>query len=139
MSLLRAVYAKLESNCEPERARVCQRVAVRASESQSGSHREPERAIFSIPKHCFVAKQLNKTLFCHNASKYGIFCRKLLKYAEKITPPKKKKKIIGWRWVGDGASKAFFLNFQNKCVLPGHPEMLYFIRGKVIYDHFLML
>ena len=29
---------------EPERARVCQRVAVRASESQSGSHREPERA-----------------------------------------------------------------------------------------------
>ena len=26
---------------EPERARVCQRVAVRASESQSGSHREP--------------------------------------------------------------------------------------------------
>ena len=37
----RAVYAKLESNSEPERARVCQRVAVRASESQSGSHREP--------------------------------------------------------------------------------------------------
>ena len=30
---------KLESNSEPERARVCQRVAVRASES----HREPER------------------------------------------------------------------------------------------------
>ena len=39
----RAVYAKLESNSEPERARVCQRVTVRASESQSGSHREPER------------------------------------------------------------------------------------------------
>ena len=37
----RTVYAKLESNSEPERARVCQRVAVRASESQSGSHREP--------------------------------------------------------------------------------------------------
>ena len=37
----RAVYAKLESNSEPERARVCQRVAVRASESQSGSYREP--------------------------------------------------------------------------------------------------
>ena len=37
----RIVYAKLESNSEPERARVCQRVAVRASESQSGSHREP--------------------------------------------------------------------------------------------------
>ena len=36
---------------------------------------------FSIPKHCFVAKQLNKTLFCRDASKYGIFCRKLLKYA----------------------------------------------------------
>ena len=26
---------------EPERARECQRVAVRASESQSGSHRDP--------------------------------------------------------------------------------------------------
>ena len=33
-SRARAVYAKLESNSEPERARVCQRVAVRASESQ---------------------------------------------------------------------------------------------------------
>ena len=43
MSRSRAVYAKLESNSEPERAKVCQRVAVRASESQSGSHREPER------------------------------------------------------------------------------------------------
>ena len=41
VSRSRAVYAKLESNSEPERARVCQRVAVRASESQSGSHREP--------------------------------------------------------------------------------------------------
>ena len=41
VSWSRAVYAKLESNSEPERARVCQRVAVRASESQSGSHREP--------------------------------------------------------------------------------------------------
>ena len=40
MSRSRAVYAKLESNSEPERVRVCQRVAVRASESQSGSHRE---------------------------------------------------------------------------------------------------
>ena len=40
----RTVYAKLESNSEPERAKVCQRVAVRASESQSGSHREPKRA-----------------------------------------------------------------------------------------------
>ena len=29
----------------------------------------------------FVAKQLKKTLFCHDASKYRIFCRKLLKYA----------------------------------------------------------
>ena len=37
----RTVYAKLETNSEPERARVCQRVAVRASESQSGSHIEP--------------------------------------------------------------------------------------------------
>ena len=33
----RTVYAKLESNSEPERARVCQRVAVRANQS----HREP--------------------------------------------------------------------------------------------------
>ena len=41
VSRSRAVYAKLESNSKPERARVCQRVAVRASESQSGSHREP--------------------------------------------------------------------------------------------------
>ena len=39
VSRSRAVYAKLESNSEPERARVCQRVAMRASES--GSHREP--------------------------------------------------------------------------------------------------
>ena len=38
----RAVYAKLESNSEPERTRVCQRVAVRASESQSGSQRAIE-------------------------------------------------------------------------------------------------
>ena len=38
-----AVYAKLESNSEPERARVSQRVAVRASGSQNESHREPER------------------------------------------------------------------------------------------------
>ena len=37
----RTVYTKLESNSEPEKARECQRVAVRASESQSGSHREP--------------------------------------------------------------------------------------------------
>ena len=43
MSRSRAVYAKLESNSEPERARVCQRVAVRASESQCGSHRAPFR------------------------------------------------------------------------------------------------
>ena len=42
MSQSRAVYAKLERISEPERARVCQRVAVRASESQSGSHKEPE-------------------------------------------------------------------------------------------------
>ena len=43
MSRSRAVYVKLESNSEPERARVCQRMAVRASKSQIGSHREPER------------------------------------------------------------------------------------------------
>ena len=41
------------------------------------SHREP----LSIPKHCFVAKQLNKTLFCRDTTKYGNFYRKLLKYA----------------------------------------------------------
>ena len=40
-SRARAVYAKLESNSEPERAIVCQNVAVRASESQSGSQRQP--------------------------------------------------------------------------------------------------
>ena len=37
---IKGCIRKLESNSEPERARVCQRVAVRASESQSGSHRE---------------------------------------------------------------------------------------------------
>ena len=44
MSQSRAVYAQLESNSEPERVRVCQRVAVRASESQRGSHRQLWRA-----------------------------------------------------------------------------------------------
>ena len=39
----RAVYAKLESNSEPERARVCQRVTVRARVGVTESHREPER------------------------------------------------------------------------------------------------
>ena len=39
------------------------------------------RSHFSIPEHCFVAKQLKKTLFYRDTSKYGIFCRKLLKYA----------------------------------------------------------
>ena len=47
MNRSRAVYAKLESNGEPERARVCQRVAVRARARAgvgvTGSHREPER------------------------------------------------------------------------------------------------
>ena len=51
----RAVYAKLESNTiansEPERARVCQRVALRASESQSGSHRESQRARERLASH----------------------------------------------------------------------------------------
>ena len=37
----RTVCAKLESNSEPERARVSQRVAVGASERQSGSYKEP--------------------------------------------------------------------------------------------------
>ena len=50
---------------------------------------KPERdralvgAIFSIPEHCFVAKQLNKTLFCRDTLKYGTCCRKLLKYAQR--------------------------------------------------------
>ena len=39
----RAVYAKLESNSVPERARVCQRVAVRARVGVTESHREPVR------------------------------------------------------------------------------------------------
>ena len=39
----RAVYAKLESNSGPERARVYQRVAVRARVGVTESHREPER------------------------------------------------------------------------------------------------
>ena len=39
----RAVYAKLESNSEPEGAKVCQRVAVRARVRVTESHREPER------------------------------------------------------------------------------------------------
>ena len=43
MSRSRAVYAKLESNSEPERARVCQRVAVRVRVGVTESHREPER------------------------------------------------------------------------------------------------
>ena len=42
-SRARTVLVKLESNSEPERARVSQRVPVRASGSQNGSHREPER------------------------------------------------------------------------------------------------
>ena len=37
------VYAKLEGNSEPERARVCQRVAVRARVGVTKSHRKPEK------------------------------------------------------------------------------------------------
>ena len=40
---IKGCIRKLESNSEPERARVCQKVAVIASESQSGSHREPKQ------------------------------------------------------------------------------------------------
>ena len=39
------IYAKLESNSEPERARVCQRVAVRARVGVTESLREPERSL----------------------------------------------------------------------------------------------
>ena len=43
MSRSRAVYAKFESDSEPERARVCQRVAVRARVGVTEGHREPEK------------------------------------------------------------------------------------------------
>ena len=44
MNRSRVVYVKLESNSEPaERARVCQRVAMRARVEVTKSHREPER------------------------------------------------------------------------------------------------
>ena len=33
--------------------------------------------IFSMPQHCFVAKQLNTTLFCRETLKYGTFWRKV--------------------------------------------------------------
>ena len=59
------------SHREPERDRE------RASESlgeQVRAKKEPSLTFFGIPKYCFVAKQLNKTLFCHGALK-------LLKYA----------------------------------------------------------
>ena len=82
----------------PEYARDWQWEPVRARVGVTESHREPERDrerssksqreqkrgkrhIFSIPKHCFVAKQLNITLVCCDTSKYCIFCRKLVKYA----------------------------------------------------------
>ena len=42
-SRTRTVYAKLESNSEPERAKVCQRVAVRARVGVVESHRARER------------------------------------------------------------------------------------------------
>ena len=91
---VRARVGVTESHREPERDRgrssKSQREPVKAWESKlepegarvgaTESHRcQPH--IFSIRKHCFVAKQLNKTLFCRDTSKYGIFCRKLLKYA----------------------------------------------------------
>ena len=43
MSQSRAVYTKVESNSEPERARVCQRVVVRARVGVTESHRETRR------------------------------------------------------------------------------------------------
>ena len=69
---VRARVEVTESHREPERDRK------RSSKSQ----REQVRAKkVKIPKHCFVAKQLNENLFCCDASKYGIFCQKWLKYA----------------------------------------------------------
>ena len=66
VSRARMLYANSESNREPERAR--------------GSQREQESSILSMPQHCFVAKQLNTTLFCRKTLKYGTFCCKTLKY-----------------------------------------------------------
>ena len=43
MSRSRAVYTKLENNGEPERARVCQRVAARSRLGVTESHRKPDR------------------------------------------------------------------------------------------------
>ena len=40
--VIKAVYAKLETNSEPERARVCERVAVRVRVGVTESHRKPE-------------------------------------------------------------------------------------------------
>ena len=36
--------------------------------------------IFSMPQHCFVAKQSNMTLFCRETLKYDTFCRETLKF-----------------------------------------------------------
>ena len=58
------VYAKLESNSEPERARVCRRVAVRASESHREPARDRERSSKSQrePQREPVRSRLNKTI-----------------------------------------------------------------------------
>ena len=36
--------------------------------------------IFSMPQHCFVAKQLNTYLFCCETLEYSTFCRETFKY-----------------------------------------------------------
>ena len=70
----RAIESQRETERDPVRARESLREQARAK-------KEVSLTFFCVPKHCFVAKQLNKTLFCRDTSKYGIFCRKLLKYA----------------------------------------------------------
>ena len=36
--------------------------------------------IFSMPQHCFVAKQSNAYLFCRKTLNYSTFCRETLRY-----------------------------------------------------------
>ena len=53
---------------------------LREQEPARGSQIEQESSILSMPQHCFVAKQLNTTLFCRKTLKYRTFCRETLKY-----------------------------------------------------------
>ena len=72
---MRARGSQREPEWESQRAIESHREPERDRERASKSQREPEgnrdrarvRAIFSIPEHCFVSKQLDKTLFCRDA------------------------------------------------------------------------